>query len=449
MMSPSSGTFLTWPTTLGERHPPDVRAVEPDHGAERTVGDRAHRGSAESEREQPVVGRGRAAALQVPQHERAGLLAGTELDGPRHLAGDPSEPIYRADPAALDQLDVAAAGPGTLGHHHDAEAPARRFPRADLRAHLLDVEGDLGDQDHVGAAREAAVQGDPAGVAAHQLHHHDPVVTLRRGVHLVQRLRRGAHGAVEAEGALGAAHVVVDRLRYADYRKPFAPELVGDLKAAVPADGDEGVEAAGLEGGHQIVRPVDLHLVAVLVPADVAEGIAAVGGAEDGAAQVGDAANFGRAQRNDAVEGEQALVASLDAVGPPATMMGGQHDGADDRVEARCVAPTGGDRNPHRLFPRPRLRLWRRPPTAPGPDQSHDFSRLRVTTQRPLGEEQLTIDLDLEHAARRRDEPDVGVRPGLLQLGRQPGGPGLIVSADAILDRHPHRHSPPEDRRES
>ena len=72
------------------------------------------------------------------------------------------------------------------------------------------------------------------------------------------------------------------------------PELVGDLEAAVAADGDEGVEAAGLEGGHQIVRPVDLHLVAVLVPADAAEGIAAVGGAEDGAAQVGDAADFGR-----------------------------------------------------------------------------------------------------------------------------------------------------------
>ena len=42
--------------------------------------------------------------------------------------------------------------------------------------------------------------------------------------------------------------------------------------------------------------------VAVARHADVAEGIAAVGGAQDGAAEVGDAADLRRAERNDAVE---------------------------------------------------------------------------------------------------------------------------------------------------
>jgi hypothetical protein len=56
-----------------------------------------------------------------------------------------------------------------------------------------------------------------------------------------------------------------------------------------------------------------------------------------------------------------------------------------------------------------------------------------------LGEDELPVHLDLEDPARRRDEADVGVRESLLQLGRQTGGSRLVVSDDAILDRHPHR----------
>ena len=41
---------------------------------------------------------------------------------------------------------------------------------------------------------------------------------------------------------------------------PLLPELVGDLEAAVTADRDQGVEPAGLEGRHQIVRAVDLRV---------------------------------------------------------------------------------------------------------------------------------------------------------------------------------------------
>ena len=110
---------------------------------------------------------------------------------------------------------------------------------------------------------------------------------------------------------------------------------------------------------------------------------------------------------------EQALVAPLDAVALPATVVGGQHHRADDRVEARGVAAAGGDGDAHQLAPLP-------PPAI----SLDDLSRLRVPPQRLLGEDQLAVHLDLEHAARRRDQPDVGVRKGLLQLGRQTWRPG-------------------------
>ena len=66
----------------------------------------------------------------------------------------------------------------------------------DGRGHLLEVEGNLGHQDHVGAAGDAGVQRDPAGVAAHHLDHHDPLVRFRRRVQPVDRLGRKGDTAV-------------------------------------------------------------------------------------------------------------------------------------------------------------------------------------------------------------------------------------------------------------
>jgi hypothetical protein len=57
-----------------------------------------------------------------------------------------------------------------------------------------------------------------------------------------------------------------------------------------------------------------------------------------------------------------------------------------------------------------------------------------------LGEDDLPVHLDLEDPTRRWDEAHFRVREGLLQLGRQTGGQRLVVSDDAILDRHPHRY---------
>ena len=210
----------------------------------------------------------------MAEHQRARLLAGAELDGARHLCRDPAEPVHGPHSSALHQLDRAIAGPRTLRDHDDAEAPTRLLTGADLVAHLLDVEWDLGDQDHVRAAGQPAVERDPSGVASHQLDHHDAVVALGSGVHLVERLGRGADGAVEPERALRAGHVVVDRLGDTDDRQSLAPELVRDLEAAVAADRDQGVEAAGLEGSDQVVRAINLRLVAVRVPHHVAKRVA-------------------------------------------------------------------------------------------------------------------------------------------------------------------------------
>jgi hypothetical protein len=77
-----------------------------------------------------------------------------------------------------------------------------------------------------------------------------------------------------------------------------------------------------------------------------------------------------------------------------------------------------------------------------------------VAPCRFLGEYEHAIDGHLEESARRLEQPDVGIRKDLLEFSCQTGGSGLVVSDNAVLDRHMHdrrqvfAHSE-ENRRES
>ena len=174
-------------------------------------------------------------------------------------------------------------------------------------------------------------------------------MTLGRGVELVDRLGGGAHGRVEPEGHHGPHHVVVDRLRHADHREPLLPEVVADLERPVTTDGDEGLEPARIERRDQVVRAVHLALGPVRPRFAPAERIAAIGGAEDGPAEVGDAADAVGIELDDPgiVRPKQAVEAALDAIGLPPTLVGGEHDGADHGVEAGSIAAAGRESESH------------------------------------------------------------------------------------------------------
>jgi hypothetical protein len=52
--------------------------------------------------------------------------------------------------------------------------------------------------------------------------------------------------------------------------------------------------------------------------------------------------------------------------------------------------------------------------------------------------DRLAIAKDLEPPSSRRDQLDLRIRITLPNLGRQTGGPGLIVSNDTVFDRDVH-----------
>jgi hypothetical protein len=61
-----------------------------------------------------------------------------------------------------------------------------------------------------------------------------------------------------------------------------------------------------------------------------------------------------------------------------------------------------------------------------------------VPLQFRLLEHRSTVAHHLKPSARRGDQLDVGIRELAADLGRQPGGPWLIVSKRAVFDRDFH-----------
>ena len=187
---------------------------------------------------------GRAAPQHVPEDRDARVESGARLDLGRERVPIP--------PRRTWPNSSTLAG---LGRHR---ALQRRAPSAtttieklsplavavlDAAAHLVDVEGHLGDEDDVGAAGDTRVQRDPAGVAPHHLAHHHPVVALGGRVQTVDGVGRDLHRGVEAERDVGRREVVVDRLGHADDATPSLAELRGDAERVLAADRDQRVDS--------------------------------------------------------------------------------------------------------------------------------------------------------------------------------------------------------------
>jgi hypothetical protein len=63
----------------------------------------------------------------------------------------------------------------------------------------------------------------------------------------VDRLGRHLHGRVEAEGHVGRAEVVVDRLRHAEHGEPGVVELRCGAQRVLAPDRDQPIEAMGVQ----------------------------------------------------------------------------------------------------------------------------------------------------------------------------------------------------------
>ena len=169
------------------------------------------------------------------------------------------------------------------------------------------------------------VRGDPADVAAHHLADDHPVVRLGRRAQAVDGVGRHLDRGVEAERHLGPRQVVVDRLRHADRGHPERPEPVGHAERVVAADRHERRRSrAPPASGRTRSAPSS---TGERVRARRAEDRAADGSAGRGTGPARGRRNGPLHHPPPAVEEPDHLV-TVDHVA-------GEHDGPDDRVQAR------------------------------------------------------------------------------------------------------------------
>ena len=228
-------------------------------------------------------------------------------------------------------------GAGALGHGDDAERGPVADTALDRGGDGLDVVGDLGDENHVGAAGHAGAEREPAGLVAHDLGHDDAVVAVRGGMEPVDCLGRDVQRGVEADGRVGVRDVVVDRLRQGDDVEPLLDQAQRVLVRAAAADADEGVELVALVGGDDLRAEVP----------DAVRRLGAVGfepaGAEERAA-VGEDARKGALLERDGTVVDEALEAIAKADHFPAVGADrGLAHGTDRGVEPGAVAAGGED----------------------------------------------------------------------------------------------------------
>src|SRR5690606_13263212 len=109
-------------------HPVVLAAPQELHG---------HR--AEARREHAVEARGRAAALEVPEHHRTRFLTRQLLELGGHAMPDAAEPLDVAAVRLPHERDLAALRHGALGDHDDAEAGTPLLPVLDPLRDTVDV----------------------------------------------------------------------------------------------------------------------------------------------------------------------------------------------------------------------------------------------------------------------------------------------------------------------
>ena len=112
---------------LLQRYSQDVGRIQRDHDAELAIGRAAHCGGTEPERNQSVIGSGRAATLQVAEHNGTRLVASALVDLGRQSFRHTAVARFLSSAALLDVRCFATTLDGPLGNHDNRELTKHVF----------------------------------------------------------------------------------------------------------------------------------------------------------------------------------------------------------------------------------------------------------------------------------------------------------------------------------
>ena len=252
-------------------------------------------------------------------------------------------------------------GECTLRHGKDGEVLASLGAALHGVGNLLDIVGMFGDEDDIGAARDAGIQCQPSGLVAHHLNAHHAAVAACGGVDAVNDLGCNVHGGMEAERDIGPVDIIVNGLGQADDVEALLAEEVSVFVGAVAAQAEQAVQLGFLVGlfhGGDFVHLVLPHHAHHLERRAL--------GSEDRSADRQDAGKL-TGVHIAVIAANQSVIAIHDADDlnlVPHALIEGLGHAADGCVQARAVAARSEDTNTHfhnkppRLTAEPKFFVW-------------------------------------------------------------------------------------------
>ena len=125
-----------------------------------------------------------------------------------------------------------------------------------IECDAFDIEGPLGHEDRCGPASDTCPRGQVAGVAAHDLKHHEPVVGCRGRVQAINRVGGHVERGIEPDADIGSPDIVVDRLRNRHHGESCVVNHLASHHGAVSADRDESLHSVSIEAFDQRLRTI-------------------------------------------------------------------------------------------------------------------------------------------------------------------------------------------------
>ena len=188
------------------------------HGAEFSLFEELDGFDAEAGAEDAVEHGGGTSALEVAKDAGANLFSGAVADFASDDFGNATKAVFAV--GGLESRDLAVFWFCSLGDDDHGAFGAFLFAAQDLCCHFGKLKGNFWDENNVSASCQTAVEGDPAGVAAHDFDHHHALVAGGRGVQAVEGAGNAFYSGVEAECHIGGLKVVIDGFWNSDDWQP-------------------------------------------------------------------------------------------------------------------------------------------------------------------------------------------------------------------------------------
>src|SRR5581483_8636327 len=321
-----------------DRHPAYLIILVTYHRSEMPFVSELHGFNAEAGTQNPVQCRRSSSTLQVAENDTPGLLAGAPGDFVRNNFSDSAEAKLAAFHIALYLLTVF--WPRPFRNNNNTAEVTSRLTSLDHVRDLVEIERNFRNQNDIGAAGNASVQGNPSGVPAHYFHHHHPPVTCCRSVHAIECIHDDRYSGIEPEGRCCGFQIVVDRFGDADTVDARFLQLLRSHHRAIATNNDQRFYSKLVQYFLSSGNNLGWHNGPV-PGTNFGDKMAAIGRAENRASQRHNAVGALTIQDHVVARWKESFESISETDHFPAELFRGQHHAAQNCVQPRAIAATG------------------------------------------------------------------------------------------------------------